>query len=496
MSARRTKVAGPAARPAPSPAVLAPRWYLTIAAALVASGAVLRIVAARDDFWFDEIWSLLSAENSQSLLDIFKRAHDNNHHLVTGWMYLVGKQQSWLVYRLPSLFAGVTTVALAGVAGRRFGRAEGLIATYLAAFSLVLVTYGSEARGYALAGLFALAGWIALDRYLARRSILSNIAFCLAIVLGLLAHVTFVFFLAGALAWWLVALWQQRVSASRWAVDFSRCFALPLVALAVFYFVHIRPMLIGGGPVADVLNVVTQTLALTAGGSGAGPLALLAALLVTVGLIAGIVILAREKSPLAAFFAVAIFLAPLAVIVLRRPEQLYPRYFYLPLVFALLLLSVPLGRLARAGTAARVGLATALVVFLIANAVLLSGFLRDGRGNYLAALEYIVAHSPPGPIVIESNYDFESVRMLLFYSRRLPPNTPLAYETQDAPTPGMPQWAIVWDQSQPYVPHDAITDTRGRKFVFKRVFPYSGLSGYHWAVYRSLDWEQHRPISR
>ena len=77
--------------------------------------AFLGIWAATDEFWLDEIWSLFDfAGDANSPLDIFRAHHDNNHYLVTLWMYLLGPNQgNWVLYRVPSILAGIGTVLLA-----------------------------------------------------------------------------------------------------------------------------------------------------------------------------------------------------------------------------------------------------------------------------------------------------------------------------------------------------------------------------------------------
>ena len=172
-------------------------------AAVLIAAAVVRFVAARDEFWLDEIWSLLAfARTIKSPLDVFTLHHDNNHYLITLWMYFVGPQQrNWLIYRIPSLVAGIGTVALAAQVGRRWGTFATLAASIVTGASYVLIVYASEARGYALAGFFALVAFLALDRFLATRSSAANLLFVVACVLGFLSHLTFIEFYFGAALW-------------------------------------------------------------------------------------------------------------------------------------------------------------------------------------------------------------------------------------------------------------------------------------------------------
>src|SRR6478609_9391909 len=77
---------------------------LAIAVASFVVGTVVRVLAAQNDLWFDEVWSLqLVRERGHSLADVFTNIkHSNNHHLCSLWMWLVGQNASALVYRLPS----------------------------------------------------------------------------------------------------------------------------------------------------------------------------------------------------------------------------------------------------------------------------------------------------------------------------------------------------------------------------------------------------------
>lgn len=124
-------------------------FYLGICAGALA----LRVAGAQGDLWLDEIWSLAHVDGG-SPIDVFTSIHhDNNHHLNSLWLVLVGSHQPPMLYRVPAVAAGTATVLL--LASMRPG---GRVAAVLAASSSFLVHYDSEARGYALAALFCVAG--------------------------------------------------------------------------------------------------------------------------------------------------------------------------------------------------------------------------------------------------------------------------------------------------------------------------------------------------
>src|SRR5205085_12217207 len=96
------------------------------------------------------------ARSSQSLGQAALTPSDNNHPLNTIWLYLVGERRHWEVYRIPAMLSGTVAVAVIAMLLRRDGKAASIIGAVLAGSSYFLVHYGSEARGYAPAMMFAL----------------------------------------------------------------------------------------------------------------------------------------------------------------------------------------------------------------------------------------------------------------------------------------------------------------------------------------------------
>ena len=469
-----------------------PGWLLGLLGLIVVLAVAVRVTAARDEMWFDEVWSLLKFGLAISNPgEVFTFHHDNNHHLITLWMAACGLQKEWIVYRLPSVLAGVGTVILAAQFARRWGVWETLLASLLTGGSFLLVTYASEARGYALAGFFVLAAWLALERFAATRSLASSALFCAAVVLGFLSHLTFLFFYAGAVAWSVVAL---RPTANRrtgsdnqpWWLAMARCHAAPLLFLVVFYLFDVRGLMIAGGPGYSLLNVLTETLVLPWGRLSHETLdqVLMAFSLAMAG--AGLFLLWKSRSPLTVLMAVTIFLGPGLLLLVQRPEQLYPRYFYIPAIFYLLLASFVLGRLTRQGRPGQAAVVVIMVATLATNGVQIYRLLSTGRGQTLAALRYMAEQSAGGPISMQSDHDFESQAMLSFYVHYMSPETRLRYTLQGDPSPATPEWTVVYGQGDDFTPHPTIADGRGRPYQLDRVFPAFGLSGYQMAIYRQI----------
>jgi hypothetical protein len=114
------------------------------------------------------------------------------------------------------------------------------------------------------------------------------------------------------------------------------------------------------------------------------------------------------------FYAVVI-VAPLAVIAIQRPEQLYVRYFMISVAASLLLLAAGYPALSRPGVAG-IGLAlTLLTIFVIGNAAHTITLLRFGRGQYLAALGFIEPRSVESQVVVTSDHDFRNAMLANHY---------------------------------------------------------------------------------
>src|SRR5215211_3418862 len=270
-------------------------WHHTaILATAVGSFAIgvgVRVFAAHNDLWFDEVWTLqLLRERVHSVGDVFTNLkHANNHHLCSLWIWLVGQKASALVYRLPSVLASIGTIVVAGLIGLRQSRLEGCIAVILTSWSYLLIHFGTEARGYSLAIFFALLAWSALQQFEEKRSWIWIVVFWSAVVLGFLAHLEFAICFAGLAVW---SLWRSTRNRQKWRqglLDLFALFTIPIALVLVFYFVAIRGMEVAGGPAYRLWPLLIKTASYTLGGPGsgaaAGTIALLALAALSVALI-------------------------------------------------------------------------------------------------------------------------------------------------------------------------------------------------------------------
>ncbi|QIG80492.1 glycosyltransferase family 39 protein [Stakelama tenebrarum] len=210
-----------------TPEPLHRRFWMTVAA-LAALGLGLRIAAAQGALWLDEAWSAWSAHELGAPLAVFAHFHhDNNHHLNTLWLQLVGVSAPPPLQRGLSILCGTLAIPLAAaIAGRR-GRHAGIVAALLFAVAPLLVIYGSEARGYAPMLLALLVAVLLTARWLddPDRPV-PAIPLTLAVLFGLLGQLTFAFGAAALCLWVVIALLQRR--SRRDAIAAIARYALPM----------------------------------------------------------------------------------------------------------------------------------------------------------------------------------------------------------------------------------------------------------------------------
>ncbi|HQL41645.1 MAG TPA: glycosyltransferase family 39 protein, partial [Candidatus Omnitrophota bacterium] len=223
------------------------RAYAITCSLLFLAAVIVRILAARGDFAMDEIWSLrLATENAQHITDIiFKIKHDNNHILNSVWMYVLGPQQIWQLYRIPAVIGGSLCVLFSFLIARRQSRAQGIAALILTGFCFPLVFYSSEARGYGPMLGFAMISFYAMTRLIDEsnpRVLLRHaILFWSAVVLGLLSHLIFIYIYIGFVTWSLQEFFTQKdKSRIDQAKSFIYVHSVPIIAAIFLYHFFVK----------------------------------------------------------------------------------------------------------------------------------------------------------------------------------------------------------------------------------------------------------------
>lgn len=454
------------------------RLALALCLAAVAVGAAVRWPPIFNDFWLDEIWTWSTIRMLDSPLQVFTRVHQsNNHHLNTLIYYALGEHVDWWWYRVPAFAVGVASIGLAAAIAWRKGRPEAVFAAWLTAGSFALVHFSSEARGYAYAVFFALVCLWALgrDRPWCRA------LFAVSALLGFLSHLAFGFFYAGAIVWSWRRLGRQPGAVSALAA----LHALPLVGLAALYAVDLHTMTVGGGPPAVAEQVLARTFGFGLGLPVGRGLGFAYAGLGGTLLALGIHQLQRRRDDSWILYVIAIGIAPAAVMLSLRPEVVAVRYFLISLALLLLLSAFLLGDLYRSGGAQRIASLLLLAGFLTGNAVHIRGFLEHGRGGYREALSWMARETDSPQIVVASDHDFRNGTVLRFYARELPANRHLDYRTPAQRPPAGPEWVIRHALENPARVLESFRDDRGHLFTLVADFPYSAISGFHWALYRN-----------
>jgi hypothetical protein len=293
----------------------------------------------------------------------------------------------------------------------------------LAALSFPLVVYSSEARGYAPAAFFLLLAYVTPRR----------LVFGIAIILAILSHLSAVAVYLGFLAADIFVILSE---AKDLKMRNLRSFAslrmtvgrhlLPLAFCTWYFFIKVRHLVAGGGPrwTPDPFTIFIAILTLTI-------------------VIIEILRRACARDPDALFFAVAIVVGPLIAAASYRCPCVLPRHFFVCMPFVLILFASFFERMPK----------WSIAVFIVLNAIQLVPFVIYGRGQYDRAL-----HDVGGTVGGDSAF---RDRMLIgFYNPSLRYGGP------------KPEWLLIEN------PHPI------PGYVLWRTYPYGGISGWTWYVYR------------
>jgi hypothetical protein len=313
----------------------------------------------------------------------------------------------------------------------------------------------------------------------------------LSVVLGFLAHLTFLYAFAGVAVFVTLQLWKTRDSLR--AAFAQACAALlPGSIFALLYgWFFTRGMEFGGGPPVGKGEVLLKTLGwVLLGGAAKAQLwgALLIFLLLTTW---ASIEWWRARNLEGVLFGVSMIAAPLALLLTSHKNFFAPRYFSVPAVFLLLLLARLLASLlARPGALRRAGVA-ACALFIVVNALPLRKLWQHGRGSYLEMLNGICAADPGPEITIGSGQDFRYPKVLDFYARYATHCGRLVYLPRQATE--QPRWILysfygaAVPPPETKLPYAAVLPP-GAKLLLRAFYPSgSELSGWGVGVYERVQ---------
>jgi hypothetical protein len=172
------------------------------------------------------------------------------------------------------------------------------------------------------------------------------------------------------------------------------------------------------------------------------------------------------RSHLWVFYA-SLALLPAWIAYVVDPPFLFPRYFLPCIAFVPLL---------AAGLASRLPspLCQLLVVSWVgANGYAFARFTEEGRGRYEEALQFLLASSPRGEVVVASDHDLRNERLVRFYAARLGEEGRRLRYVGAGHAKTAEFWIASYEGSRP------------REGKLLRTFPSSSLSGATWAIYQS-----------
>jgi hypothetical protein len=473
-----------------SPSVKKGGPYLAYGLAILSVSALLvRLYAATDNFWLDEIYNYyLAMDKVHAATDIFTGIKVEHQFLVTLGMYLLGDQMNWMWYRLPSVITGTGSLALMALAGYRRMSTPALIgAIAVAAVSYPLVVYSSEARGYAPAAFFSLAMFLFIEAYWRNRRKAYLAGFWSSAVIAVLYHPTAVYVYCSLGLWSLVREQRQGGGPVRIVRELALCHAVPLAFMAWLYIAVMRHWGSVGGDILPFARVIGDTMAVAIGlpmreGFRTGALFLGSALIVS-----SLLILAKlVRSDIWIFYLSTLFLTPALMLAIDSRSYLYVRYFVILFPFFYLMLGEAFDALARKYAGMRIVVIGACLLMLLGNAVSTADFLRIGRGGYLDAVNYMAANTPRPDITVGGDHDFRNGYPISFYSRYLPKNRSMVYLRHDRwPSEG-PDWYLVHNtcSNEDFEPRDAV-NVRGETYRLVESYPVLCLSGVAWHLYRN-----------
>lgn len=458
------------------------RNIVIIATATILS-AMLRFWSSFDDLWIDEIWSLRFANTLANFWDVFNIHRDNNHILNTIYLFFFGNGTWWPQYRFFSIITGTAAVVVVNWLGFRKGFLEGILTAVLTVFSIPLILYSSEARGYAPAILFSVLAFAAFQNYGRKESFHWVMLFWLSSVLGILSHLTF-FYVFGAffISSVFYAGYGLKNIASQWK-KLLIWYSVPAIFMTVFLLSWIDIELWGGLYVPPGLPRFSLFMSSMLG-LPRGLLSTILGIYTFVATIFWIYGVERRRGSIWLFYGSMAVLMP--VIGFLGPFPFFDsRYLALSLPFFYLLLASLLAAGIRRFNIISIVCFALLAIFIFGNINMLKDHLKFGRGNYMDAVSYIIRESRGPTVSIISDHDFRNRVIIHFYAQFVESDKKIEYmsRNEQIKDKDKPEWLIQHNFDRSFSPPQNVS-WFDKKYRLERVFNHAGiLSGWSWYIY-------------
>ena len=337
---------------------------------------------------------------------------------------------------------------------------------------------------------FALLAMHAIRRYEETRGWPDLMAFWVASVMGLLSHLTFLHAYAAILVWSVYAGSTRAGRIREAIVMIVAAHAVPLCFLATLYLVYIRHLRVAGAEFARWPSVIAETSAVTLGIPARGWWLLLALLIVAGLLASGLRAIRRRDAGLFFLFITGIVVVPaLSVMVQLRNVVLEPRffarYFLVSITLFLLLMAWLAAEQWQRGAKRRTATVLAVSVYAMLNLWQIASFVSVGRGRYRDALDEIARRTTGSELRVSSNSDFRTSVLIDFYRRYLPSGKTVSLYPDSSALVAQADWRIVETLEPDAIVASEIDDGNGHRFRLMKHFPFYGLSGCAWSVYRA-----------
>jgi hypothetical protein len=136
----------------------------------------------------------------------------------------------------------------------------------------------------------------------------------------------------------------------------------------------------------------------------------------------------------------------------------------------------------------RVTLVAVLALFLTGQVHLYRHFLQVGRGQFTAALQYMITHTQSSQLKLASDQDFRSNVELAYFAPRVLSNQQLLYVTKDSRASIEPAWYILHKEGYEAAGPAEVNASGQRTWYRVAYFGASELSGQAWTIY------SHQPV--